>query len=96
MVKKGSEILENIIDMTNANGISFNDLEEKLLKISEYFFDDLFIYDIAKLDIYCVGCRIIVGTDFIIFNKLLPAGPAIIPAIAISPFFTTDDKRFLR
>ena len=95
-MKKGLEILENIIDMTNANGISFNDLEEKLLKISEYFFDDLFIYDIAKLDIYCVGCRTIVGTDFIIFNKLLPAGPAIIPAIAISPFFTTDDKRFLR
>ena len=95
-MKKGSEILENINEMINANGINFNDLIRKLLKSSEYFFDDLFIYDIEKLVIYCDGCRTIVGTDFIIFNKLLPEGPPIIPAIAISPFFTTDDKRFLR
>ena len=72
-------------DMTNARGISFSDLKKKLLKISEYFFDDLFIYDIAKLVIYCDGCITIVGSDFIIFYKLLPEGPAIIPAIVIVP-----------
>tara|TARA_A100001035_G_scaffold91386_1_gene71449 strand:+ start:1191 stop:1634 length:444 start_codon:yes stop_codon:yes gene_type:complete len=95
-MKKGSEILENITDTNNTRGISFNDLKEKSLKISEYFFDDLFIYDIAKFVMYCDGCRTSVGTDFIIFKKLLPEGPAIIPAIVISAFFKIDEKRFLR
>ncbi len=54
------------------------------------------IKEIEKLFIYWEGCNIIVGTDLIIFNKPLPSGPAIIPAIAISPFLTIDEKRFLR